>query len=114
WSHLGQTCRLAARSSLYSTDSQDGHLTHRPSGTRRAPLSLVLLMRGGRSFSIQLIVFFPLEGSARRLQAGGLPCLIWSSACRMPPSHCVAAATAASVCLPAGAVATACSMVSMS
>ena len=56
WPHLGHTFTVSTRSSLYSTDSQDGHLTHRPSGTRRPCCSVFLLMRGGRILSNQLIV----------------------------------------------------------
>src|SRR5690606_27949180 len=56
--HLGQTWRLVSRSAEYSTVSQDGHLTHTPSGTR-LPLPLGFLIRGGSSLSSQLIVASP-------------------------------------------------------
>src|SRR5690606_6274725 len=59
WLQFGHTFSVALRSSLYSTDSQPGHLTHTPSGTRLLEAvspPLLRLMRGGRILSIQLIV----------------------------------------------------------
>src|SRR4051812_12763001 len=47
-----------SRSVLYSTVSQAGHLTHRPSGTVRRSLGSVGWIFGGSSFSSQLIVAF--------------------------------------------------------
>src|SRR5690606_24973126 len=70
WLQFGHTFSVALRSSLYSTDSQPGHLTHTPSGTRLLEAvspPLLRLIRGGRILSIQLIVLsriFPDYGRA--------------------------------------------------
>src|SRR5690606_18381003 len=53
--HFGQTWILDSRSVRYSTDSHDGHLTHKPSGTDLRCAPSARWIRGGSSFSSQLI-----------------------------------------------------------
>jgi hypothetical protein len=51
---LGQTCKLISKSARYKTDSQEGHLTHKPSGIVFLELEDLLIL-GGIIFSSQLI-----------------------------------------------------------
>src|SRR5438094_9490845 len=55
WLHFGQTCRFDSRSERYSTASHDGHLTHRPSGMVWRFAASERWIRGGSSFSNQLM-----------------------------------------------------------
>src|SRR5690606_33283972 len=52
--HFGQTLRLRSSSGRYSTATQRGHFSHRPSGTLRL-LPPALRMRYGISFCSQLM-----------------------------------------------------------
>src|SRR5690606_8132170 len=71
---------LDSRSVRYSTDSHEGHLTHRPSGTDLRGALSERWMRGGRSFSSQLIAtsfkfrvaeLYRLRGHSQKI---GVPC----------------------------------------
>ena len=70
WLHFGHTPRLLSRSERYSTDSQPSHLLHSPSGIDLLRDESPRLMRGGMSFSNQLMPVLPCPPPARRARRG--------------------------------------------